>query len=321
MKAVLLAAGLGQRLKPITNSIPKPMIPIAGKPFLEYVINDIVNTGFDEICLVIGYHGDQIKNYFGNGSKFGVKIQYILQSAYRGTADATNYARKFVGEDKFLLYLSDTIIPNGLEVHIKDMLKEESEVSILSAKISLHEIAGAGNIEVNEDNVIKITEKLHDSTSDLAWAGVAIFKSNFIFNILEKLEMSARGEYEITDAMNVMLGYNKIIKNHICQKYIDSGTVNGLIDAAKFILSKKYTKHCIEKNFSHCTIGEPFYIGKNCVIDDDVVIGPFVSVGDNVSIGHNVKIQQSIILDETKISSNQTIINSLVNNEGKIFLI
>ncbi|MGI0009833.1 MAG: sugar phosphate nucleotidyltransferase, partial [Nitrosopumilaceae archaeon] len=144
MKAVLLAAGVGQRLRPITNSIPKQMISIGGKPLLEYIINDITSLGFDKICIVIGHHGNQIKNYFGEGRRFNATIEYVTQQEYKGTADATNYARKFVGKDKFLLYLSDTIIPKRLHEHVQYMLTEDSEANILSAKVSLEKMVRAG---------------------------------------------------------------------------------------------------------------------------------------------------------------------------------
>lgn len=320
MKAVLLAAGVGQRLRPLTNSTPKPMLSIGGKPFLEYIINDITNLGFDKICIVIGHHGNQIKNYFEEGRRFNATIEYVTQQEYQGTANATNYARKFVGSDKFLLYLSDTIIPKGLHEHAQCMLTEDSEASILSAKISLDKIANAGNIEVDDGYVKNIVEKSSTSKSDLAWAGVALFRSNFIFQIIEKLTSSLRGEYEITDAMNLMLANNKIIKNHICNGYIDAGTPHGLIEATKFILTNRYQPDRNNAELTKFGIVEPVYIGKQCSIGKNVKIGPFVSIGNNVIIKDNVELKETLVLDDSIISRNQSIEKSIVTKDGIILL-
>lgn len=315
MKAVLLAAGRGQRLRPITNSIPKPMMPIAGKPFLEYVIDDITNIGFDDICIVIGHHGNQIKDYFGDGRKFNVQIQYVIQKEFKGTADATNCAKEFVNEDKFLLYLSDTIIPN-IDLCLKNMLKNDSEIDILSAKIPHDEITSAGAIELNDGYVQKISEKPSQTSSNLVWAGVALFKSNFIFKIIENLESSFTGEYEITEAMNLAITHNKKIRNHLCDRYIDSGTVDGLIEATKFILGQKYTQSSHSYAKSDVVLVEPFYIGKNCLIGNNVEIGPFASIGNNVKIGDNVKLKEAIILDGANVLPNQNIYKTIRSKEN-----
>jgi glucose-1-phosphate thymidylyltransferase len=315
MKAVLLAAGKGERLQPLTNKISKQMITIAGKPFLEYVINDIVRLGFDDICIVIGHLGNQIQDYFKDGRKFNAKIRYVTQKEFKGTADATNYAREFVGSDKFLLYLTDTLIP-GLENYLKNMLNQDPEIEILSAKIDDSEISSAGNIELDGDYVKEISEKPKHSKSNLAWAGIALFKSNLIFKIIENLKPSFRGEYEITDAMNQVLQNNKKIKNHICERYIDSGTPKGLIEATKFILSNNN----LTQNFSKSQVStiEPIYVGKNCVIGEGSNIGPFVSIGNNVTIGRSVTIEESLILDESNIESNQNIKKSIISSHCTI---
>ena len=147
MKAVLLAAGKGTRLLPISDFISKQMMPIAGKFLLEYIIEDLVDSGFDELCLVIGHLGHQIKDHFGNGDKFNAKIQYITQNEQLGTANALQYAKQFVGTDTFLVYLSDTIIPKGLNPHIKNILNDKSDVNILSANVPNNQISEVGTIQ------------------------------------------------------------------------------------------------------------------------------------------------------------------------------
>ena len=315
MKAVLLAAGKGLRLQPITNKIAKPMIPIAGKPFLEYVITDLVESGFRDICIVIGYLGNQIQDYFQDGKQWGIKIEYVIQTEFKGTADATRYARDFVGNDKFLLYMSDTIIPYDLKTYLKNMINDTSDVSILSGNTPSYQIGKVGNVEVDGEYVKKLSEKSSDSASNLAWAGLALFSDGLIFKIIDDLNPSARGEYEITDAMNSMLYYNKKIRNHFCDEYIDSGTPDGLLDSVKFILSSRYTNksfRIFDKNLT--SIIEPVYIGANCNLGKNCVIGPYVSIGNNVEIKDDVKIEESIVFDKSMIESGQHVVRSIVSS-------
>ena len=228
MKAIILAAGIGKRLRPITNSIPKPMIKIYDKPILEYIVNDLVNFGFDEICIVIGYNGNQIKKYFGSGDKFNAKISYVIQKEYKGTAYAVMCAKDFVGYDKFLLHLGDAINPDALKEHVNDMLGGESDIDIISTKIDVSKAKYVGNIKTSGDYIVKITEKSPQSTSNLSWAGVALFKDNRIFKKISELNPSNTGEYEITEAINNTLSEGTVVKNHICKKSIDVGTPKGV---------------------------------------------------------------------------------------------
>ena len=313
MKAVLLAAGRGNRLKPITNKIPKLMIKICGKPILEYVINDLVKCGFDEICLVIGHFGNQIKDYFKDGSKFNIRIHYIVQEKLTGTANALNCAKEFVKDDPFLLYLSDTIIPKDLSYHLKKMIDDKSEINILSAKIAKSDSGNVGNIEVNNDYVTKINEKPTKRKFELGWAGLAIFKSDFIFKIIENLVPSSTGEYEITEAMNECLSYDKTIRNNICDGFIDAGSPNGLLEMSKFILKNSFFSSKNSFKIENQTIIKPSYIGNNCIIGKNVTIGPFVSIGNNVKLGHNVTVAYSLILDGAEIESNKTILKSIIS--------
>jgi len=233
MKAVLLAAGKGERLRPITLETSKQMIKIAGKPFLEYIINDLKKSGFDEICIVTGYLGNQIKDYFKDGSNFDVKIEYVTQEEQKGTAHALQCAKSFVGNDPFLVYLSDTIIPN-VDDYIKKMIDDKCEISILSSEIE-SETANIGNIKIKDNFVTEITEKSGQSDSKLAWAGVAFFKNNSIFEILEDQKPSHTGEYEITESLNLALQKNHKVRNHTCHRFIDCGTPKGLEETSKYI--------------------------------------------------------------------------------------
>ena len=315
---VLLAAGKGDRLKPITNSIPKLMIPVAGKPFLEYVINDLTKIGIQEICIVIGYFGKKISDYFDNGTKFNVKINYVEQKNFDGTATATYLAKDFVSNENFLLYLADTLIPNDLGLKIREMLVTKSDIDILSSEISPNKLKQSGSIETKGDYVFKVSEKSTNLKTNLGWAGILLFKNNLIFKLIEDLPSSSSGEYNITEVLNLALSSNLKIRNHICKSYIDSGTPEGMIDAIKFILKNRKSTFFNQKQSTNLTIREPIYFGNNCSIGKNITLGPFTSVGNNVILGDNITIEKSLVLDNTKLSSNKKFKNSIISNDGLV---
>jgi len=316
MKAVLLTAGKGERLFPITTNLPKQMISIAGKPILEYVIEHLIRLNFDNICLVIGHKGEKIEKYFGNGSRYGIKITYVYQRKQKGTAHATYLTKDFVGQDGFLLYLADTIIPSGLEDFLQKINPNKFEVELLSSAITQEKTKFVGNILINGDLVTKISEKSRLDKTQLGWAGIAFFKSNLIFKMIEKLNPSATGEYEITDALNNIL-LEKKIRNYICTSFIDTGTLKGLLNLMRFLfLDKKdaYFKTDLAILSNH------IFVGDNCEFGKNTIIGPMVSIGDNVCIGNNTTIKNSIILDNVKIPSNQKISGSILSSEHQLYL-
>ena len=234
MKAVILAAGMGKRLKPLSDLVPKALLKIHGKPVLEYIVNDLIQNNFDEICIVIGHHGDKIQEHFGNGQKFGAKISYVVQPQLLGTANALYRARNFVGNEPFLLHLGDAINPNALKTHIQNLLNDDSDISILTVVTPTVLKKNVGNVETSEDKVVKIAEKI-TTNSNLSWAGVAVFKNWSIFEKIKSLPPSHTGEYEITDAMNEMLSDKITIKHFVCERSIDAGTQKGLEEASKHL--------------------------------------------------------------------------------------
>lgn len=309
----MLAAGLGKRLEPITSFMPKPMIPISGKPILEYIIDDLKKSGFTDFCLVIGHLGEKIRQYFGDGTKFNIKICYVEQDTFSGTASATKLARNFINGSPFLLYLADTIIPKNLENYLHNMITSNFEISLLSSQINSSEIGNVGNVEVENDCVSKISEKTLSSKSNLAWAGIAFFKNNYIFEMIECLTPSQRGEFEITDAMNLVLDNNVNIGNFTCDGYVDAGTISGLLELNKLILN---LEKIISQSF--CIVNPPVYVGNHCNVGKNVELGPFVSIGNNVNIGNNVQLKNSLILNNSKISSNQNISDCVIDDKQNI---
>jgi NDP-sugar pyrophosphorylase family protein len=316
MKAILLAAGTGTRLFPITESIPKSMIKIAGKPILEYILDDLISSGFDDFCIVIGYQSQQIKEYFKSWKENLIHITFVTQENLVGTANAIYCAKKFVNNENFLVYLSDTLIPYDLQNILSEILHNPNDISLISSNVFSNASNSVGNVLTKDNFVIRLSEKSNELSSNLAWAGLAFFNNNFIFEIIERLNVSQRGEYDITDAMNFAIKKNKQIKNYVCKKFIDCGTITGLLDGLKYVLSKDF-QTCKENS---SVFQNPVYVGKNLLIGQNSKIGPNVSLGDDVSIGNNVMIIDSLILDNTIIESNTSVSNSIISGKHKLSL-
>ncbi|MDC0450763.1 sugar phosphate nucleotidyltransferase [Nitrosopumilus sp.] len=302
MKVILLAAGIGTRLLPITESLPKSMIEIAGKPILEYILDDLIISGFDDFCIVVGHHANQIKNYFKNWNKSGIKITFVTQNSLSGTADAVNCAKNFVHNEKFLVYLSDTLIPNLPNI-LKMIKNNDGDVSLISSQNYSNPSNSIGNIVTSDNIVTHISEKSNISNSVLAWAGIASFNDNSIFKIIKKLNLSKTGEYDITEALNLMLKNEKTIQNFTCDKFIDCGTLDGLLNGLSFIISKISNDSKIQ-NLS--------YVSNDCILGTNVTIEQNVSIGKNCSIGNNVSLSDCIILSNTSIGNDKKIKHKVI---------
>ncbi|MFX1414201.1 MAG: bifunctional sugar-1-phosphate nucleotidylyltransferase/acetyltransferase [Promethearchaeota archaeon] len=322
MKAVILAAGKGKRLRPITATRPKPLIPIAGRPLLEHNILGLIDAGIDQILLVVGYKEEMIKDYFGSGKeKFNVNINYVTQEEYLGTAHATGYARDFVKNDHFLLMNGDLLVDSNLFNQLIDNFNSVSCDGLISL-VKVKDPQNYGVITLDSNGFVKkLIEKPSPKLNigNLANAGIYIFKSK-IFDAIQQTEKSIRGEYEFTDSMEILLnemnskiyGYN--IKNFY---WNDIGLPWELLDANKYLLDSQKGKNLgiVENNvfiFGEVYIGEktlvrsgtyiqgPCYIGNNCIIGPNTFIRPYTSIHDNCHVGMS-EVKNSIIFSDSSI--------------------
>jgi len=320
MKAVVLAAGEGQRLRPLTFTRPKHMIPIGGKPILEHLINALKESGIEEILLVVNYKAEMIKNYFGNGEKFKVKINYLVQKETLGTADAIATAEKYVNDEYFLaingdLLLSVNAIKSVLEAH------ERNKPPITLAAVQAEKPEHYGLLEIDGERVIDILEKPSSGTASSNWvnAGIYVFSSE-IFDFIKCTKPSARGELEITDSIRLAIREGrKVLSASISrEEWLDIGRPWDLLDANMRVL--KTIKQCflgtIEED-AHVKgavyVGEnalirsgsyiegPVYIGDGSDIGPNCYIRPYTSIGRNVRIGNSCEVKNSIVMDNTRI--------------------
>ncbi len=322
MKAVILAAGKGSRLNPITSTVPKPMIPIGGKPLLEHALLNLRDIGVQEILIIVGYKEEIIKNYFGNGlSKFKVKIQYTTQLEHLGTAHAVGFAKDFVGDDDFFLMYGDLLTDPQV---FKDIL-EIYQKSSCEGLISLFEVNNPQEYGIislsNEGYVEKISEKpsIDLNLGNLANAGIFIFNP-LIFEAIELTELSVRNEYEFTDSMQILINQLKgKIKGYIIKDlfWSDIGLPWHLLDANEFILKrlKSSLEGKIEENVNvsgNVFIGKntlvksgsyiqgPCYIGEKSLIGPNAYIRPYTYIGNNCHIGMS-EVKNSLIFSNTSI--------------------
>ncbi len=322
MKAVIIAAGKGKRLSPITSTTPKPMIPIGGKPLLEHSILSLREVGITEILIIVGYREDIIKDYFGDGfNKFNVKIDYVSQTEHLGTAHAVGFAKDFVGEDNFLLMYGDLLTdPKVFEEIINSYKKDQTEGLISLFEVSHPQEFGIISLD-SAGYVESITEKpsLDLELGNLANAGIFIFNP-LIFKAVEKTEPSIRKELEFTDSMRILINdLNGKIKGYVIKDlfWSDIGLPWHLLDANKFLLNniKKDIKGKVEENvqiIGDVRIGKntlirsgsyiigPCHIGENSLIGPNAFIRPFTSIGDDCHIGMS-EIKNSLIFSNTSI--------------------
>ena len=321
-KAVILAAGKGTRLNPITSTIPKPLIPIGGKPLLEYSILSLKEVGITEILIIVGYRENNIKDYFGDGlNNFNVKIDYISQAEHLGTAHAVGFAKEFVGEDNFLLMYGDLLTDPKVYKEIITIYEKNPNEGIISL-FEVNHPQEYGIISLDSDGYVeKITEKpsVDLNLGTLANAGIFIFKST-IFKAIELTELSIRNEYEFTDSMQILINQlNGKIKGFVIKDYFwsDIGLPWHLLDANEFLLNNinHNINGKIEENVQisgKVIIGKntiiksgtyiigPCYIGENSLIGPNAFIRPFTSIGDDCHIGMS-EVKNSLIFSNTAI--------------------
>ncbi|MBD3193623.1 MAG: NTP transferase domain-containing protein [Candidatus Lokiarchaeota archaeon] len=322
MKAVILAAGEGTRLKPITSTIPKPLIPLAGYPLLEHNIKALSNAGIEDILLIVGYLENKIRSYFNNASKrLGVNLSYITQEEYLGTAHATGYSRDFVGNDSFLMMYGDLLVESSLfNIIIEKFGKSNSEGLITLLEVNNPQNYGIISLDP-EGYVTKITEKppAELNLGNLANAGIYLFKPS-IFEAIDRTKLSPRNEYEFTDSMEILMNElgGKII-GYVLEDafWSDIGLPWQLLDANRYLMQniERKIEGKVEENVQikgNVCIGEgtivksgsfiegPCFIGKNCLIGPNAYIRPNSLIQDNCHVGIS-EIKNSLIFSNTNI--------------------
>jgi glucose-1-phosphate thymidylyltransferase len=336
MKGIILHGGHGTRLRPLTHTGPKQLLPIANKAMSQYALEDLKTAGITEIGIIIGdVFPEKVKEYYGTGEKFGVSITYIYQDAPKGISHAIRLCKDFIGDDRFIVYLGDNVLRKNLIDYTKKFQTSNSDAMILLCKVDDPQRFGIA--ELDKDNlgkIKKIMEKPKNSSSDLAVIGI-YFLTPKIFGVIDRLKPSWRGEFEITEALQMLMDDgDKIEYDTVTGWWKDTGTPEDIIHANKLVLDSIGTENqfLIDDNAeitnnivigtgttisSDSIITGPVIIGKNCTISNGVQLGPYVSVGDNCNL-KQCSIQDSIIMTNCIINVKSNFESSIISHGSEI---
>lgn len=344
MKALFLCAGRGTRLRPLTSSISKHLLPIANKPILFYGLEQIADTGVKEVGIVVSESGSDIQEAVGNGERFGLKVNYIIQDNPKGLAHAVKVAQNFLGDDNFIVYLGDNLLMESIKPLVERFNSHNDKPSAMVLLTHVSNPSQFGIAELNPaGHIMRVMEKPQKPPTDLAIIGIYLFTKT-IFDAIDIINPSARGELEITDAIQYLIENDMVVQSHIVGEWWkDTGRPEDIIEANRFFLehietdirgsidtqSRLVGRVQIDKSSTiiNSTVRGPVVIGQNTIIENSF-IGPFSSIGDNVriinsEIEHSVVCSHGVIeniegrIDESLIGRN--VILRKVNKKPRVF--
>jgi glucose-1-phosphate thymidylyltransferase len=313
VKALILSGGRGTRLRPITHTSAKQLVPVANKPILFYALEGVVAAGITEVGMIVGDTEAEIRSAVGDGSRWGACVTYIRQSAPLGLAHAVKEAEPYLRGDPFVMYLGDNLVPDGISSFVRQFEVDRPDAMILLAHVPAPERFGVA--ELRDGQVVKLEEKPDHPKSDLALVGVYLFTSR-IFEAVNAIKPSARGELEITDAIQWLMDHGATVKPHVIAGWWkDTGRLEDMLEANRIVLEG------LDRRVDGSIQGSSTVIGRVVIesgaqVIDSVIRGPAIIgegsrivnsyIGPFTSIYHGVQIQDSevehsIILENSKI--------------------
>ncbi|MFF9076949.1 glucose-1-phosphate thymidylyltransferase [Streptomyces sp. NPDC014735] len=314
MKALVLAGGSGSRLRPLSNFMPKQLVPVANKPVLEYVLENIRSLGITDIGMVVGDREPEIRRAIGDGSRFGAAITYLRQDRPYGLAHCVTLARRFLGDDDFAMFLGDNLLPDGVDRIASEFRRERPAAHVVVHRVDDPRDFGVVELDAR-GRVRNLVEKPRRPRSDLALIGVYFF-TPAVHRAVASIGPSPRGELEITDAIQWMLSHGSEIG---CSEYHgywkDTGRAEDLLEANRRILGDlrggmegSADKASVLRGqvrvgpgarVVRSLIEGPAVIGAGALVEDSR-IGPFTAVGVNSRL-HTVDLADAIVLDDTAL--------------------
>jgi glucose-1-phosphate thymidylyltransferase len=335
LKALVLCAGKGTRLRPLTDTIAKPLIPVANKPILFYVLDQMREVGIKEIGIVVSPDNKaQIKESAGDGSKWGAKISYIVQTVAGGLAHAVLAAEDFLDNSPFLMFLGDNLIQGNLHPVVAKFTSSPCSAIILLKEVPDPRMFGVAELDAS-GKVVCLVEKPKEPKSNKALVGVYLF-TPAILRAVKSIKPSHRGELEITDAIQWLLDKGEVIySDTVCGWWMDTGKKDDLLAANRTVLEEyagrqiKGTSDESSKITGRVELGEgaqvigsnitgPVSIGEGCRIIDST-IGPFTSIGAGTVLKNTI-VNDSIVLENCLLSGvnlNDSIIGNYVEIKGQ----
>jgi glucose-1-phosphate thymidylyltransferase len=334
MKAIILSGGKGTRLRPLTYSGAKQLVPVANKPILFYCIDNIVQAGIKDIGIIISPEtGQEIKEAVGDGSRWGTKIKYITQDIPGGLAHAIITARDFLADSSFVMYLGDNLIGTGIEKFINEFNSKNPEALILLKEVDNPKQFGVADVS-KDGRVLKLIEKPEVPPSNLALVGIYIF-SKKIHEAIDRIKPSKRGELEITDAIQELINMDCKVESFVLDMWwLDTGKKDDLLTANATVLDDwletdiKGEVDGPSEILGRVAIGQgsvirnskirgPVVIGENTLIEN-AFVGPHTSIGDNVKIIKS-SVEHSVILNNSELKDIERLEESLMGRGVRIF--
>lgn len=334
MKAIILSGGKGTRLRPLTYTGAKQLVPVANKPILWYGIEAIAAAGITEIGIIISPEtGEEVKAKTGNGDRFGVKITYILQEQPAGLAHAVKVAQPFLGDSPFVMYLGDNLVQSDLGLFLENFSEKSLDALTLLCPVPNPTAFGVAKVDEN-GRVLQLVEKPKNPPSNLALVGIYLF-SNVIHKAIASIQPSARGELEITDAIQYLIDEQKQVEAvQLKGWWLDTGKKDDLLEANRIILDTCLVSavqgEVDEKSqvigrvqigpgskVVNCTIRGPVTIGSDCYLEH-CFIGPYSSVADKVTL-IDTDLEHSVILQGAKVEGiHQRIVDSVIGQRAHL---
>jgi glucose-1-phosphate thymidylyltransferase len=336
MKALILAGGAGTRLRPITHTRAKQLVPVANKPILFYGIEAMVAAGITEIGVIVGDTRAEVINALGDGSRFGATFTFLPQDAPLGLAHCVLIAREFLGDDDFVMYLGDNLLEQDLSAFVAAFESARSGTEPATAQILLKQVPDPHRFGIatldTDGNVVELVEKPSDPPSDLALVGVYLFTSR-VHDAVAAIEPSERGELEITDAIQWLLDEGERVRCELLTGWwIDTGKLTPLLEANRLLL--EHIEPCIDGDVDgassiegrvvvgegsvivNSTIRGPVAIGAGTRVDNSF-IGPFSAIGNRCTVRQS-EIEHSVIMDDSSIIDIARLEDSLIGSDAVV---
>jgi len=336
VKALILAGGAGTRLRPITHTRAKQLVPVANKPILFYGIEAIVDAGITEIGVIVGDTREEVMEALGDGAQFGAAITYIPQDEPLGIAHCVLIAKDFLGDDDFVMYLGDNLLQQDLAAFTAAFERERAGTTAPDAQILLKQVPDPHRFGIatldSEGSVVQLIEKPSDPPSDLALVGVYLFNA-MIHDAVAAIEPSPRGELEITDAIQWLVDQGRRVRCELLTGWwIDTGKLTPLLEANRLLLERINTQIDGDVDESsvidgrvriaggariiNSTIRGPVSIGPDTEIRD-AFIGPFSAIGARCSVASS-EVEHSVIMDNSIISDIPRLEGSLIGSHAEV---
>lgn len=333
LKALVLAGGRGTRLRPLTHSMAKQLVPVANRPIIHYALQQIAEAGIREVVVTLAPEtAGELRASIGDGARFGLDVAYVVQEAPLGLADAVRVAQPLLGASPFLMFLGDNLIQGGVSEWVEAFGRTDADAELLLKEVEDPRAFGVAVLD-QDGRVTRLVEKPADPPSRLALVGIYLFRPA-IFSVLAGLVPSARGELEITDAIDaVREGGGNVRARILPGWWLDTGKKDDILEANRLVLDE-YTRRDIRGEVDaestvtgRVTLGPgsrvirsvirgPVSIDEGCTITD-AFIGPFTAVGENCTV-ESASLEHSVVLGRSRITGGVRLEDSLVGRSAVV---